>query len=161
MRPALAAAALCGWLACALPAQPPVPAGPKLTAEEAAARLEKAGNDPVALVELVPLLGEKEAARIRRRVKVLLLERKQLAGPEEPSGLMRRLAHSLPAAARAPEEVRELLGSPRLVLRQVLYRRSIEQWHYDTPLPLCVVLEGVKGQIPRVQNVLVPGVTKP
>jgi hypothetical protein len=158
MRPALAAAAFCGWLACALPAQPP---GPKLTEDEAAVRLEKAGNDPVALLELVPLVSEKDAARIRQRLNALLQERKQIASLEEASGLMRRVAQRLPAAARTPAEVRELLGSPRQVLRQVLYRRSIEQWHYDTPLALCVVLEGVKGQLPRVQNVLVPGVSKP
>jgi hypothetical protein len=159
MHPTLAAA-LFGCLACTLPAQPP--AGPKLTWDEVTVRLEKAGNDPVALLELVPLVREKDAARMRQRINALLRERKQIAGPEEAGGLMRRFAHRLPAAARTPAEVRELLGSPRQVLRQVLYRRSIEQWHYDTtPLPLCVVLEGVKGQIPRVQTVLVPGVSKP
>jgi hypothetical protein len=161
MRRALAAVALCGGLACVLPAQPPGPGGPKLTAEETAARLEKAGSDPVALLELVPLLGEKEAVRIRQRIHALLLEQKPLAGPEEVDELRRRLARGLPVAARTPVAVRELLGPPRLVLRQVLYRRYVEQWHYDTPLTLCVVLEGVKGQGPQVQNVLVPGAGKP
>ena len=159
MRPALAAAALCGWLACALAAQPPP--GPKLTADEVAVRVEKAGNDPLALLELVPLVKEKDAARIRQRINALLLERKRFAGPEEANDLMRRLVRRLPAAAQTPTEVRELLGAPRLVLRQVLYRRVIEQWHYDTPLSLCVVLEAIKGQMPRVQAVLAPSANKP
>ena len=161
MRRALAAVAICGGLAGVLSAQPTMPAGSKLTAEEAAARLEKAGSDPVALLEQVPVLGEKEAVRIRQRINALLLERKPFAEPEEADELRRRLARSLPAAARTPAAVRELLGPPRLVLRQVLYRRYVEQWHYDTPLNLCVVLEGVKGQGPRVKNVLVTDAGNP
>jgi hypothetical protein len=155
------AAALCGWLACALAAQPPAPGGSKLTAEEVAARQEKAGKDPVALLELIPLLGAKDAARIRGRVNALLTERKPVASPEDPDGFIRRIARGLRGAAQTPAEVRELLGPPRQVLRQVLYRRYVEQWHYDTPLALCVVLEGAKGQIPRVQNSFVPGMINP
>jgi hypothetical protein len=160
MRPTLAAA-LCGWLACAPAALPPVSGGQKLTAEEAAARQKKAGNDPVALLELIPLVGAKDAARMRGRINALLLERKPVAGPEEPDGPIRRIVRGLRGAARTPAEVRELLGPPRQVLRQVLYRRCVEQWHYDTPLTLCVVLVGVKGQIPRVQNIFVPDMIDP
>ena len=79
-----------------------------------------------------------------------------------PKGTLALPGHLPPAvAARTQAEVTEVLGERKRISRQVLYRRSIEQWHYDTPLSLCVVLEAAKGQIPRVQNVLVPGVTKP
>jgi len=109
----------------------------------------------------VPLLEGKEAARVRQEVKALLQERKSIAGPEELERLTRGVARTLPAAARSPAEAREVLGPPREVLRQVLYRRSVEQWHYDSPLSLCVVLITPKGQPPRVQTVLVPGAGKP
>ena len=94
-------------------------------------------------------------------VKALLQERKPIAGPEELDLLTRGVARALPAAARSPEELRELLGPPREVLRQVLYRRAVEQWHYDSPLSLCVVLTARKGQPARVQTVQVPGAAKP
>jgi hypothetical protein len=152
---------LAGGLAGSLAAQPAPRAGPTLTPAEAAARLEKAGEDPLRLLELVPLLGDKEAARARQEVKALLLKRKPIADPEELDKLARDVARALPAAARSPAEVRELLGPPREVLRQVLYRRSVEQWHYDTPLTLCVVLTASKGQAPRVQTVRLPRAAKP
>jgi hypothetical protein len=157
-RTGLLAALLSCALACGVPAQAPAPG---LTAEEVAARLEKAGKDPVALLELVPLVDARQAGRVRELVKALLADRKQIAAPGEPDLLTRRFARALPGAARSPAEVRELLGPPRQVLRQVLYRRYVEQWHYDTPLTLCVVLQAVKGQEARVQSVLLPGDAKP
>src|SRR5262245_10251994 len=96
---------LAGWLTGGLAAQPPTPAGPNLTPAEAAARLELAGRDPLLLLEVVPLLGDKEAARVRQEVKALLLERKPIAGPEELDRLTRGVARALPAAARSVTEV--------------------------------------------------------
>ena len=141
--------------------QPPASERPKLTAPELGARLEKAGRDPVALLKLLPLVEVREAARLRQTVNGLLAERKQIASREEREVLGRAVARLLPTAARFPAEVRELLGTPQQVLRQVLYRRYVEQWHYDTPLALCVVLQGIKGQVPRVQTVLVAGTGNP
>jgi hypothetical protein len=132
-----------------------------LTAEEVAARRQKAGKDPAALLELVPLLDARQAARVREQVRALLMDRQLIAGPEELELLTRRIAHALPGAARSPAEVRELLGAPKQILRQVLYRRYVEQWIYDTPLTLCVVLHALKGQEARVQTVLRPGAAKP
>jgi hypothetical protein len=152
---------LCGALVCDLWADEPAPARPGLTAEEVAARVEKAGKDPAALLELVPLVGSRQAARVREQVKALLADRKRIASPEELDLLTRQVARALPGAARSPAEVRELLGPPQQILRQVLYRRYVEQWHYDTPLTLCVVLHALKGQEPRVQTVLLPGAAKP
>ncbi len=148
-------------LVLGLRAQEAAPAPAGLTAEEVAARLEKAGKDAAAVVELIPLVDARQAARLRELVRTLLAERKQIAGPGEPDLLTRRLARALPGAARTPAEVRELLGPPKQILRQVLYRRYVEQWHYDTPLTLCVVLHAQKGQEARVQTVLLPGASKP
>jgi hypothetical protein len=153
--------ALGALFAVALSAAAQESPGPRLTAEEVAARRERAGNDPVALLELVALVGETEARGLRQQLKTLLADRKQIAGPEEQERLLRGVARVLPAAARTPAALRELLGPPRQVLRQVLYRRYREQWHYDTPLSVCVVLEGARGQEARVRTVLVPGGAKP
>jgi hypothetical protein len=30
-------------------------------------------------------------------------------------------------------EVREILGPPRRISRQILFRRHLEQWHFDDP----------------------------
>jgi hypothetical protein len=148
--------ALTALLTVALSAAAQESPGPRLTAEEVTARRARAGNDPVALLGLVPLVSDQEARGIRQQVKALLAERKQIAGPEEQDRLLRDLARVLPAAARTPAALRELLGPPQKVLRQVLYRRYREQWHYDTPLSVCVVLDGARGQEARVQTVLVP-----
>ena len=151
------AAALSG--ACAQPVA--AQSGPRLTAPELAARLEKAGKDPVALLELVPLVAGKEGRGLRRQAKALLADRQVTSSPQERERLLRGLARVLPAAARTPAELRELLGPPRQVLRQVLYRRYREQWHYDTPLSYGVVIEGAKGQEARVHGVLVPVTARP
>jgi hypothetical protein len=53
----------------------------------------------------------------------------------------------------SPARVRELLGPPDRVARQVLYRRYLEQWAYDRPAALSVLFEGRKGQEPRSRGV--------
>jgi hypothetical protein len=53
-----------------------------------------------------------------------------------------------------PARVRQLLGPPDRVARQVLYRRYLEQWGYDRPAALSVVFEGRKGQEPRSRGVV-------
>jgi hypothetical protein len=125
------------------------------------ARMDRVGRDPAAVLELIPLVEPKHAARLREQVKALLADRKQIAGPDEPDLLTRRVARALVAAARSPTEVSAVLGPPKQVLRQVLYRRCMEQWHYETPLTLCVVFVAIKGQEPRVQGVLLSGRAKP
>jgi hypothetical protein len=52
-----------------------------------------------------------------------------------------------------PVRVRELLGRPPSVARQILYRRYLELWTYDRPAGFGVVFEGRKGQEPRVRAV--------
>jgi hypothetical protein len=77
--------------------------------------------------------------------------------PSEP-------ATTLPAAERrerieqvrpglSAEQVRQLLGPPQRVARQVLYHRYFEQWVYDAPLNLRIEFECRRGQQIQVQSV--------
>jgi hypothetical protein len=52
-----------------------------------------------------------------------------------------------------PARVRNLLGPPKGIGRQILYRRYLEQWTYDRPVAFGVVFEGLKGQEPRLRAV--------
>src|SRR5947209_5234554 len=42
-------------------------------------------------------------------------------------------------------EVRQLLGSPKRVTRQVVFRRHVEQWLYEAPAPCRVELMCERG----------------
>jgi hypothetical protein len=153
--------AVAGWLASGRADAPPDVKGPKLTAQEVAVRVEQAGKDPGRLLEVAALADDKEARRLRRQVNALLQERKRLAAPEQLDQLARRLTVVLPLAAPSPAAIQEVLGPPKQTAREILYRRYLEQWHYDDPVPLCVVFDCLKGQDPRLLNVLLPGARKP
>jgi len=58
-------------------------------------------------------------------------------------------------------EVRQLLGTPKRVARQVLFRRYIEQWTYERPRSLCVNFNCIKGQEPHVLGVHELGLPRP
>jgi hypothetical protein len=148
------------WLAAGWADARPDDKPPKLTPQEAAARIEQAGKDPSLLLEVAALADDKEAKTIRQQVKGLLRERKR-AAPEDLDKLARRLTSVLPLAARTPKEIEEVLGPPAQTARQILYRRYLEQWHYEEPLPLCVVFDCLKGQEPRLLNVLLVPAGKP
>ena len=126
---------------------------PTLSAEELAAREQKAGQDPVQVLLLTPLAEEEAARKMRHRVHDLLTGQKANATPAELETLAGRLAVVLPRTVRSPAEVREVLGLPRHVARQILFRRYVEQWAYDAPLPLYVVFDCRKGEEPRLQSV--------
>jgi hypothetical protein len=126
---------------------------PRLTAAELASREQKAGPDPVQLLLLVPLAREEAARKMRRRVHDLLTAHKGSATPAELEALADRLAALLPRTVRSPAGVREVLGPPCQVARQILYRRYLEQWTYDSPLPLYVLFDCRKGEEPRLQSV--------
>jgi hypothetical protein len=51
------------------------------------------------------------------------------------------------------DEVRQVLGPPQRVARQVLYRRYLEQWLYERPRPVRVEFDCVRGQPPQVLSV--------
>ena len=53
----------------------------------------------------------------------------------------------------AAEEVKQRLGVPARVSRQVYLLRCQEQWHYGAPHHLRVTFDWPRGQKPRVTNV--------
>jgi hypothetical protein len=143
-------AALLGGRGHADPPPPQVPI-PKLTAQEVAVREEKAGQDPALLLEVAALADAPTARRLRKLVGRLL----QLP-PADAKRLAGRVAAVLPRAAATPDELEEVLGRPRAIARQILYRRAVEQWHYDSPLPLVAVFDRPRLQDGRLRTVLPP-----
>src|SRR5262245_4944081 len=85
----------------------------KLSAQEVAERVDKAGKDPILLLEIAALAAEPQARDLRRQAKGLLAAQLP-AGAEEAQRLARRLAQAL-AASRSLADVEEVLGEPRLV----------------------------------------------
>lgn len=69
--------------------------------------------------------------------------------PEEER--LRRLDQLRPGLT--PEQVRNLLGPPTRVARQILYHRYFEQWFYDRPFNVRVEFECRRGQEPQIQSV--------
>jgi hypothetical protein len=53
----------------------------------------------------------------------------------------------------AEARVRELLGPPKRMARQVLHLRYLEQWVYDSPFPVRVEIEHPLGQKPQLLTV--------
>jgi hypothetical protein len=49
--------------------------------------------------------------------------------------------------------VRDLLGPPRHVARQILYARYLEQWTYDDPIGVRIEFDWRKGQERQIQTV--------
>ena len=52
-----------------------------------------------------------------------------------------------------PAEVRQILGPPARVARQILFRRHLEQWVYDQPEAVRVEFNCVRGEEPYVLTV--------
>ena len=52
-----------------------------------------------------------------------------------------------------PQEVRQILGSPRHVSSQILFRRQIEQWNYDLPISVSLTFSCTEGHDIRLQAV--------
>lgn len=142
--PALVAAASCLVLAAADPVQPP-----RLSSDELAIRKRMAGNDPVQLLLLTPAANEADAKRLRAEINLILRQFRPTVDGEAVFQLSKRFAESVPRTA-SPLEVQELLGIAKSSSRQILYRRYIEQWVYDSPLTLSVVFEHPKGQEPHL-----------
>lgn len=54
----------------------------------------------------------------------------------------------------SPTDVRGRFGSPGRVVRQILYRRHIEQWVYESPTARRVEFNCVRGREPYVLHVV-------
>jgi hypothetical protein len=125
----------------------------KLSPKELDERQNQADNDPVQILELCPLADEIAAKKLRVLAGKLLQEAAAADRPE----LARKVALVLADAVRtadAPEAVRDILGAPQKISRQVIYRRCLEQWIYHHPVPLCVAWSIAHGMRPSVYSVL-------
>lgn len=60
--------------------------------------------------------------------------------------------NKLPAGT-SQAEVRRLLGPPKRVARQILYRRYLEQWVYDGPNAVRIEFDCVRGKEPQILTV--------
>lgn len=121
----------------------------KLTSAEVAQRQQHIGDDPVRLLELCPLADEETARQLRATVGKLLLQTPPIDRPK----VAHDVAAVLGSAAPTPEDMRQLLGAPQTVSRQIVYRRCLEQWTYSYPLPLCLVWITPHGEETRLQSV--------
>ena len=48
------------------------------------------------------------------------------------------------------EQVREQVGPPKRIVRQILYHRHIEQWIYDQPVAARLQFDCLRGQKPQL-----------
>lgn len=72
--------------------------------------------------------------------------------PAQDAGLRRGMT---------PAEVEARLGKPRRVVRQILYRRHIEQWVYDSPTARRVEFNCVRGRDPYLLHVVAANPGRP
>lgn len=49
-----------------------------------------------------------------------------------------------------PERVRQLVGSPKRIARQIYYHHYREQWLYDTPMSIRLTFDCPRGQKPEL-----------
>jgi hypothetical protein len=49
-----------------------------------------------------------------------------------------------------PEQVRQLVGAPKQIARQILYHRYREQWIYDPPISVRLTFDCRRGQKPQL-----------
>jgi hypothetical protein len=58
-----------------------------------------------------------------------------------------------PRAGMTADETRKLLGPPKRISRQILYRRYLEQWTYDEPIVLRIEFNCVRGEESKIVSV--------
>lgn len=55
-----------------------------------------------------------------------------------------------PQRGMTPQQVRDRLGSPQRIARQILYHRHREQWIYDRPIAARLLFDCPRGQVPQL-----------
>jgi hypothetical protein len=55
-----------------------------------------------------------------------------------------------------PEQVRQCVGQPKRIARQILYHHYREQWLYDTPHSTRLTFECQRGQKPELLEIRPP-----
>ncbi len=69
-------------------------------------------------------------------------------GERNPDNPMRPFAKL--KRGMSPEQVRELVGPPKRIARQILYHRYREQWLYETNQPVRLLFDCPLGQLPQL-----------
>lgn len=67
------------------------------------------------------------------------------ADKKDPMLLFARLKRGM-----TPEQVHQLVGSPKHIARQILYHRYREEWVYDTPVTVRITFDCPRGQKPQL-----------
>lgn len=91
------------------------------------------------------------AQDVERQRRAELVSHPAAAG-KEPAPDARRNAARV-RRGMSPAEVRELLGPPNRIARQILYRRYLEQWTYDALPSSWIEFDCPRGQEPHVLTV--------
>lgn len=55
-----------------------------------------------------------------------------------------------PQRGMTPQQVRDRLGPPQRIARQILYHRHREQWIYLPPLSARLLFDCPRGQVPQL-----------
>ena len=50
----------------------------------------------------------------------------------------------------SPEQVRQLVGVPKHIARQIFYHHYREQWHYEAAVPVRLTFDCPRGQKPQL-----------
>ena len=95
------------------------------------------------------MVEDAEAARLRQQVYQLLPAWKRTASAAD----LIRLTQLLPQTVSTPAELRQVLGPPVRVARQMIHRRYLEQWTYGSPGGLCALWDYPRGLEPRLTAV--------
>jgi hypothetical protein len=92
------------------------------------------------------------AARVRLCLGLLLLAAASSAVSRQPGDLEEKKAAppGLLRTGLTPDEVKNLLGPPSGVARQVVAHRALEQWLYGPPHQLRLVFDCPRGRKPRL-----------
>lgn len=67
------------------------------------------------------------------------------ADKEEPGTAFAKLKHGM-----TPEQVRQLMGDPKHIARQIFYHRYREQWLYEAAVPIRLTFDCPRGQKPQL-----------
>lgn len=118
----------------------------QLTKSELDRRIREAKGDPMKLLQLCGVVSPDRAKTLRTQVSRLLRE------TVPPHDNVHQLAKILPSVLRNPQEVQDVFGSEKMVNRQILYRRYLEQWTYQRPVRLILVFECQKGEEPVLRQ---------
>lgn len=97
---------------------------------------------------------DKEARRLVHKAWRLVQSGAKFSS-QDSEALAKQFADGVARVVRTTDDASEVFGAaaPKRVVRQVLYRRYLELWIYQEPLPLVLVWNCEKGLDARIQSV--------